>query len=412
MTAVRYPTTIRRFLVPKSADRSRPVSAAAATVMFGVVLSACCGTGPAPLAMPGCRPTGQVPAGGQSVFAVLTGVSANDQDEALRVERRAAFDQVVCEGFARKAVLIGDVVGDGVGSANLWAKERLETEGPNDLLRRTDATRKREALRRAFEDTSARPSAGATDLLSALAVLHGDLTGVAAEGGVDVLVMSSMLNATAALRLDDPGVLAASPYDLFASVAPLVPSCVGWRLHLVGGGRSPGGGLDSQQAANLSRFWTLLIHRCGGHVVAWQGQLGSFPVADKELPVPEPEVPVNDLGDKVTVGLPGSVLFDLGAAELRPDADPALAKVLTEIERYPTRRVEVGGFTDSTGSAEVNQRLSVARASAVAVWLQDHGVAAARVTATGHGADSPIADNSTELGRQANRRVVVSLPAR
>ena len=66
-------------------------------------------------------------------------------------------------------------------------------------------------------------------------------------------------------------------------------------------------------------------------------------------------------------------------------------------------------FTDSTGSAEYNQKLSEHRASTVALYLHARGVAKERLAAIGYGVQHPVASNSTEEGRAKNRRVEITL---
>ena len=68
-------------------------------------------------------------------------------------------------------------------------------------------------------------------------------------------------------------------------------------------------------------------------------------------------------------------------------------------------KVEVSGHTDTTGSSNANQALSVARAQSVASYLVAHGVAQARITATGYGDTKPVGPNTTEEGRAKNRRI-------
>ena len=109
----------------------------------------------------------------------------------------------------------------------------------------------------------------------------------------------------------------------------------------------------------------------------------------------------------VIVTLPETVLFDLGQAVLRADAEPSLKGVVDLVGDHPGARTEVQGHTDSTGSSDFNQSLSERRAAAVSDWLAGHGVDPATLTKVGYGSSRPVADNATAAGRQANRRVEV-----
>ena len=99
------------------------------------------------------------------------------------------------------------------------------------------------------------------------------------------------------------------------------------------------------------------------------------------------------------------VLFDLNQATLKPDAKIRLAKVAGIIEAYPDLRLQIEGYTDSTGTVQYNQELSERRAAAVRDFLVSQGVNLNSVTAQGFGPSNPVASNSTASGRQANRRV-------
>lgn len=101
------------------------------------------------------------------------------------------------------------------------------------------------------------------------------------------------------------------------------------------------------------------------------------------------------------------VHFDVNSATLRPDSTPALQNVLALINKAPDSRWIISGHTDNQGAADLNQRLSQARAASVIAWLGTHGVAAGRLTAEGYGATRPIADNGSEAGRAMNRRVEI-----
>jgi outer membrane protein OmpA-like peptidoglycan-associated protein len=99
------------------------------------------------------------------------------------------------------------------------------------------------------------------------------------------------------------------------------------------------------------------------------------------------------------------VLFDLNRATLKPGAQLRLAKVAGIIQAYPDLRLSIEGFTDSTGSAEYNQKLSEKRAQTVRDFLVAQGVNEQNITAQGLGEENPVASNDTAAGRQMNRRV-------
>jgi outer membrane protein OmpA-like peptidoglycan-associated protein len=99
------------------------------------------------------------------------------------------------------------------------------------------------------------------------------------------------------------------------------------------------------------------------------------------------------------------VLFDLNRATLKPGAKLRLAKVAGIIQAYPDLRLQIEGYTDSTGSAEYNQKLSEKRAMTVRDFLVAQGVNQTSVTSQGLGEENPVASNETAAGRQMNRRV-------
>lgn len=100
-----------------------------------------------------------------------------------------------------------------------------------------------------------------------------------------------------------------------------------------------------------------------------------------------------------------NVLFALNRYELKPDAQIKLAKVSGILQAYPGLKVQVEGYTDSTGSDEYNVKLSQERARSVQAFLIDQGVSPENLSAQGYGKADPVADNSTSAGRSQNRRV-------
>jgi len=104
------------------------------------------------------------------------------------------------------------------------------------------------------------------------------------------------------------------------------------------------------------------------------------------------------------------IAFVTGSARLDGRARTgvnALAAVLGACLSQDGLQAEIGGHTDSTGSADANLALSLARAEAVRAALLARGVPEAALSAQGYGASEPIADNETEEGRAANRRTAV-----
>jgi outer membrane protein OmpA-like peptidoglycan-associated protein len=101
----------------------------------------------------------------------------------------------------------------------------------------------------------------------------------------------------------------------------------------------------------------------------------------------------------------GDVLFDTGKYDLRMNARELLAKISGIVLAHPGLNLEVEGYTDSTGSDELNQRLSEQRAGSVRDYLIGQGLFGEAITARGFGKNVPVASNDTSAGRQKNRRV-------
>ncbi len=117
-------------------------------------------------------------------------------------------------------------------------------------------------------------------------------------------------------------------------------------------------------------------------------------------------LPTTDSDRGLVVNM-GDVLFDVGKADLRSNAREALARLAGSVLNYPSLRLSVEGYTDSTGSDEFNQKLSEQRAEAVRSYLQTQGVPAESLSSKGFGKSNPVADNATAAGRQKNRRVEI-----
>ena len=114
-------------------------------------------------------------------------------------------------------------------------------------------------------------------------------------------------------------------------------------------------------------------------------------------------------GDNITLNMPGNVTFATDSSDLSPEFFKVLVSVSKVLEEFDQTVVEVAGHTDSRGSETYNQTLSESRAASVAEYLDAQGVIDQRMITVGMGELRPVADNATTSGRQANRRVEITL---
>ena len=120
-------------------------------------------------------------------------------------------------------------------------------------------------------------------------------------------------------------------------------------------------------------------------------------------------VSVTRIGDNITLNMPGNITFATNSSDLSPAFFDVLNSVSKVLAEYDKTVVEVAGHTDSTGTEEYNQSLSERRATSVSTYLQGQGVMAQRLITVGMGELRPVADNGTPDGRQANRRVEITM---
>lgn len=120
-------------------------------------------------------------------------------------------------------------------------------------------------------------------------------------------------------------------------------------------------------------------------------------------------VSVTREGDNIILNMPSNITFDTNSYALKGKFQNTLDSVVLVLNEYKSTTVTVMGHTDSTGSEELNQKLSQDRALAVANYLANKGVAQQRLAASGYGEAFPIAPNNTPAGRAQNRRVEVQL---
>ena len=120
-------------------------------------------------------------------------------------------------------------------------------------------------------------------------------------------------------------------------------------------------------------------------------------------------VSVTRIGDNITLNMPGNVTFATDSSDLNPAFFDVLNSVGKVIREFDQTVVEVAGHTDSTGSEAHNQALSERRSSTVSQYLQSRKISSQRLIAIGLGESMPLADNSQDISRQANRRVEITM---
>lgn len=114
-------------------------------------------------------------------------------------------------------------------------------------------------------------------------------------------------------------------------------------------------------------------------------------------------------GNELFVTFRSDNQFEVGSFVFNPAAQQDVGRLGQVLAEFDKTNILVAGHTDSTGSEEFNQTLSERRANAVKNILLAQGVAADRLTTIGFGESAPIADNSTDYGRQQNRRVEIKV---
>ena len=130
------------------------------------------------------------------------------------------------------------------------------------------------------------------------------------------------------------------------------------------------------------------------------------PIVEEVVVVEEPIV-VTKTFETQTMGT-GS--FDVNSATLKAESASKLDKLVAFLNEYPQANVEVVGYTDTSGAASYNQKISEQRAESVANALVERGIDSSRIQARGEGENNPIVSNDTLEGRQQNRRVEVIVP--
>lgn len=118
---------------------------------------------------------------------------------------------------------------------------------------------------------------------------------------------------------------------------------------------------------------------------------------------------VQRVGEGLVVTFDSGLLYDFDSSQIRPAAATNLRALASSLKEYPNTEILIVGHTDSSGSDNYNQDLSLRRADAAASYLRTYGVDATRMRTSGRGETEAVATNDTEAGRQTNRRIEIAI---
>ncbi len=130
----------------------------------------------------------------------------------------------------------------------------------------------------------------------------------------------------------------------------------------------------------------------------------------EELKQNVPGAIVQRVGEGIAVTFPSGLLFDFDSDVILRNAATNLNSLAQNLSRYGDSNLMIAGHTDAVGSSDYNQGLSDRRADSAARYLTAHGVSRYIATA-GLGEREPVGSNSTEAGRQQNRRIEIAIYA-
>ncbi len=132
----------------------------------------------------------------------------------------------------------------------------------------------------------------------------------------------------------------------------------------------------------------------------------------EQLANAEVETVQDDRGlQAIKVTFPGGILFPTNGTTLSASAQTELAQFANSLKQNPNTDVQIYGYTDNTGSMEVNTRVANGRAAAVESFLANSGIAPTRLQAQGIPMANYVASNDTAAGRAQNRRVEIYITA-
>ncbi len=193
---------------------------------------------------------------------------------------------------------------------------------------------------------------------------------------------------------------------LFSSCASLTKTQKGAGIGAVAGGTI--GAIIGKQAGNTA-VGAIIGGAIGGTAGAFIGRKMDRQAAELKQTIPGAEV-IRE-GEGIIVKFDSGILFDVNKSQLKPAATTNIQNLATSLKNNPETTVMIIGHTDDTGSNSHNSTLSEQRAGSVKSYAISQGISSSRLVTKGKGEGEPIADNTTEAGRAANRRVEIVITA-
>ncbi len=191
----------------------------------------------------------------------------------------------------------------------------------------------------------------------------------------------------------------------------VISSCGKWSKTAKGGAIGTAGGAAAGAAIGAATGNTAAGAIFGAAVGGVAGAtIGAY--MDKQAKELEDELEnaeIERVGEGIKVTFGSGILFDVNSANLKPEATQNINKMAETLKKYEDTEILIEGHTDDTGAENYNQKLSEQRAAAVSKYLRSLGVKRSRIDEKGYGEMQPKAENTTEDGRAANRRVEIAI---
>jgi outer membrane protein OmpA-like peptidoglycan-associated protein len=111
--------------------------------------------------------------------------------------------------------------------------------------------------------------------------------------------------------------------------------------------------------------------------------------------------------NQLKLEIPSDISFDVNRSDIKPNFAPVLDRFAQTLATHPETHIRIIGHTDNTGSDQINNPLSLARADSARDYLVARGVQTTRIAIDGRGEYEPLAENATDQGRARNRRVEI-----